>query len=406
MPGPVSVVVPARNEASTIGRVVTTLSEMDGVAEVIVVDNGSEDDTRAVAKAAGARTVFEPVPGMGHAVRAGYAAARHDWVMKIDADLDKFDTRLFARMLEARAPGVGLVKGAWHDPNDNMPMTRLLVMPAIKALAPELSKLRAPNSGIYLFDRSRIAYQELTGGYAVDLDVMLRMHAAGAGIEEVDIGLIQHDPRDLQHYNAMADTIMEHFMLVRDRRLTLETVIFAQRAEQVIVHAIGVLAVRARAGAVVTVYLAEPRSVAADVLNVALAGFPTARVRPLTDEPDFLPRGPSRNLNIIAPFPTANEGDAIRAALRTHEATDPDLSPEVLLMPLGPGSGGAVDNFRADTALDVSNGLEIKEKALSVLGLPDRMARDREAFQTFNSLPDVLKAGLCPDTGRSIVGNL
>ncbi|MFU8778529.1 MAG: glycosyltransferase family 2 protein, partial [Roseovarius sp.] len=84
MTDPVSVIVPARNEAQTIARVVSVLADMPDLAEVVVIDNGSTDATAELARRAGATVVSEARAGMGYAVRAGIAAARHDWVMKVD----------------------------------------------------------------------------------------------------------------------------------------------------------------------------------------------------------------------------------------------------------------------------------------------------------------------------------
>jgi glycosyltransferase involved in cell wall biosynthesis len=73
MPLPISVIIPALNEAESIGFVV---SEMPWhlIAECIVVDNGSSDGTGAVAEAAGAR-VIRSVRGYGAACKAGSEAA-------------------------------------------------------------------------------------------------------------------------------------------------------------------------------------------------------------------------------------------------------------------------------------------------------------------------------------------
>lgn len=69
----VSVVIPALNEAESIGSVVRSMP-WQLIAECIVVDNGSTDDTAAVASQAGARVVTAP-RGYGAAMRAGTAAA-------------------------------------------------------------------------------------------------------------------------------------------------------------------------------------------------------------------------------------------------------------------------------------------------------------------------------------------
>jgi glycosyltransferase involved in cell wall biosynthesis len=81
-------VIPARNEAATIGAVVYAALDSRLVDDVVVVDNASADDTAAVAAAHGARVVQEPTPGKGQAMRAGVAAAGDaPIVVFLDADL-------------------------------------------------------------------------------------------------------------------------------------------------------------------------------------------------------------------------------------------------------------------------------------------------------------------------------
>jgi glycosyltransferase involved in cell wall biosynthesis len=84
----VTAVIPAWNEAQTIGAVVFAALDALQVDEVIVVDNASTDATAAVAAAHGARVVIEPTPGKGEAMRAGVAAAPQAGVIVfLDADL-------------------------------------------------------------------------------------------------------------------------------------------------------------------------------------------------------------------------------------------------------------------------------------------------------------------------------
>ncbi len=72
-PVSISAVIPALNEADAIAGVVQGVREA-GVADVIVVDNGSDDGTAERARAAGARVVREPRRGYGRACRAGVQA--------------------------------------------------------------------------------------------------------------------------------------------------------------------------------------------------------------------------------------------------------------------------------------------------------------------------------------------
>jgi hypothetical protein len=405
MSDPVSVIIPARNEAATICKVVETLQAMPDIAEVVVADNASDDGTAERAREAGARTVFEPRPGMGHALRAGIGAASHDWVMKVDADLDKFDTALFSRLTQARAPGVGLIKGVWQDPKDNMPMTRLLVKPAINRMFAGLGHLDAPNSGIYLFNRALIAHQQIVGSYAADLDVMLRVHAAGAGVTEVDIGRIQHDQRSLTHYNNMAETILAFFLDLNEARITRETVVLAQNAGQVIAHCLGLVAARSIAGGAVSIYLGEADTAAASVLREALAPFPTARIEPMERADLYHPQGPANGLRFIAPYPVAGADEATRQALQMLQSDYGTDETELMLMPMAPDCG-AVGGFRADMAFEIGKGAAIKQAALGRIGTERGEVLPREMFQSFESLPDRLAQALEPQNPRKGAGTI
>ena len=82
----ISVVIPTLNEEQAIGEVVRAVPA-DRVHEVIVVDNGSTDDTAKQASLAGARVIFEPRPGYGSACLAGaMAAADADVIVFLDGD--------------------------------------------------------------------------------------------------------------------------------------------------------------------------------------------------------------------------------------------------------------------------------------------------------------------------------
>jgi glycosyltransferase involved in cell wall biosynthesis len=110
----VSVVIPCLNEAEAIEECVTSArrvlaaAQLDG--EVIVVDNGSEDGSAGLARLAGATVVEEHRRGYGSAYLAGFAAARGDYIVMIDADLtyDFGEIPEFVRELDG---GAQLVMG-------------------------------------------------------------------------------------------------------------------------------------------------------------------------------------------------------------------------------------------------------------------------------------------------------
>jgi hypothetical protein len=83
----VSVVIPVRDDAGHLRACLQALARQTVAPdEVVVVDNASRDDSAAVARAAGARVVHEPVEGIPAAASAGYDAARHEVIARLDAD--------------------------------------------------------------------------------------------------------------------------------------------------------------------------------------------------------------------------------------------------------------------------------------------------------------------------------
>ena len=110
----VSVVIPCLNEAENIVECVTKAREALArnaiPGEVVVADNDSEDGSRELAEAAGARVVLEPRRGYGSAYLAGFAAARGEFIVMGDADLT-YDFDEIPRFLSELQDGADMVIG-------------------------------------------------------------------------------------------------------------------------------------------------------------------------------------------------------------------------------------------------------------------------------------------------------
>jgi len=172
----VAAVVPAYNEASTIGPVLAALKAAPAVDEVVVVSDGSTDGTAEVAGRWGARVVsFPQNRGKGAALKAGIDATDAEVLLFIDADLTGFQAghveRLLAPVLSGQADmTVGIFVGG------------RLATDLAQRLTPSLSGQRALRRdclrGLEIPDRV---------GYGIDL--LLSRHAARSGRRVVSVAL-------------------------------------------------------------------------------------------------------------------------------------------------------------------------------------------------------------------------
>lgn len=108
----ISVVLPAKNEGQVIGRVVAAIRAQMPEAEILVVDDGSSDDTAAQAREGGARIVAHPYSmGNGAAIKTGARAAEGDVLVFMDAD-GQHDAADIPRLLARLDEGYDMVVGA------------------------------------------------------------------------------------------------------------------------------------------------------------------------------------------------------------------------------------------------------------------------------------------------------
>lgn len=104
-----SVIIPAYNEAATIAEIVRQVQAVGRADEIIVIDDGSTDDTPAVLQSLHGQTGLQLIRhpenrGKGSAVRSGLQAASGDVVLIQDADLE-YDPRDFAAILQPLEEG-------------------------------------------------------------------------------------------------------------------------------------------------------------------------------------------------------------------------------------------------------------------------------------------------------------
>ncbi len=229
----VAVVLPALNEAQTVGQIVQVLhDELLGnlVDDLVVLDSGSTDATAALAKAHGARVValdevfpaLPPLRGKGEAMWRALAATDADIVVYIDADLRSFSAD-YVRALVGPLfadPTVALVKAVYERPfvqgDQVVPagggrVTELVARPLLNLYWPQLAGVIQPLAGEYAARRSLLERLPFPVGYGVEF-AMLVDTAELLGVDaiaQVDLGVRLHRHQDERRLGLMAAQILQ-----------------------------------------------------------------------------------------------------------------------------------------------------------------------------------------------------
>jgi glucosyl-3-phosphoglycerate synthase len=225
-----TVVLPAREVADTVGPIVERVLALDGlVDQVLVVDADSEDGSGEIARAAGAdvrsqrelRPEFGTVLGKGDAMWRALAAATGDLVAYIDADTrdftPQFVTGLFGPLI--CEPDVEFVKGTYRRPftagdkvvpDGGGRVSQLTARPLLSAFYPDIAGLTQPLAGVVAAPRELLERLPFATGYAVETSMLLDVReAVGAGaIVETDLGERRNFHQPLHALRPMAEEVL------------------------------------------------------------------------------------------------------------------------------------------------------------------------------------------------------
>jgi glucosyl-3-phosphoglycerate synthase len=226
----ISVCIPARNEEATIGTIVGAIHEhlasngLSLVDEILVIDDRSDDDTAAIARAEGATVVqvadilpeCGPGSGKGNVLWKSVAACSGDLIVWIDADLTSFTpacvTGLVGPMLTD--PSVAMVKGYYERPEiggtGGGRTTELMARPLLATLFPHLTSVRQPLGGEYAARREILEQVPFAMGYGVETGLLIDI-AALVGIDrlaQVDLGVRVHRNRPLHELSVQAMEVL------------------------------------------------------------------------------------------------------------------------------------------------------------------------------------------------------
>jgi glucosyl-3-phosphoglycerate synthase len=234
-----TLVVPARDEASSVAHTVMAADEMrklDVVDRVLVVDGGSVDDTVLEARLAGADVVVAaslrpdlgPVLGKGDSLWRALGTVDTDVVAFLDADLEG-DVGRFVRglvgplVLGEEAAATRFVKGSFHridpdgadpgDPFDGGRVTEMVARPLLNLWRPDLAGFYQPLGGQVAARTELLRSLPMLTGYGVEMGMLVDVvdRVGLDAVVEVDLGTLRNRPRPTTALAPMAQEVLYAF---------------------------------------------------------------------------------------------------------------------------------------------------------------------------------------------------
>lgn len=226
-----SVLVPAYGEGTTIygalGELMATLDALPHPYEVIVVSDGSTDDTAAEARRLGSPHVtvleYEENRGKGYALRYGFAASSGSHIAFIDADMELHPRGVERLLRILQDQDADAVVGSKIHPESKVfyPRFRRLQSRLYRVLVRQLFSLDIADTqtGLKVFRRAPLAEVIPTlrsDGFAFDLELLVEINDAGYSVVEGPVEL-DYRFKTTTGWSAVVDVLADTFALALRR---------------------------------------------------------------------------------------------------------------------------------------------------------------------------------------------
>lgn len=206
----VAVLVPAFNEANSIEKVVNGIKEKNPEVDVVVINDGSSDDTEVIAERAGATVLSLSVNlGYGAALQTGYKYAlmkNYDFTVQIDGD-GQHDPNYIGKLVDELKNGSDVVIGSrflgnlgkYENPTLRqlgMMFFRFLIYVFIK------QKVTDPTSGFQALNRKVVEFFAKSNQYPADFpdaDIIILLHYAGYKVSEIPVIMYKSETGKSMH---------------------------------------------------------------------------------------------------------------------------------------------------------------------------------------------------------------
>jgi len=203
----ISCIIPAFNEESTIKKVLKVVKKVRTINEIIVVDDGSIDDTFKKAKQKGVKVIKHKVnKGKGAAIKTGFKHSHGDIILFLDADLYNITPKKITSILQPlENDEADFVKTAFGLARGRV--TELVVKPLLKVICPFIN-FKQPISGQFALKKELMKNLNIDERWGVDIQILLQLVKKGVRITEVDLGVLKHKKQPIEAKIAMSEEVM------------------------------------------------------------------------------------------------------------------------------------------------------------------------------------------------------
>lgn len=264
----VSLILPTRNVAGTIGPILDTVNRLNDrtglLSQVIVVDADSPDGTADIARSRGAEVYSEnellpdygPAQGKGDAMWRSLSVAHGDVIMYADADTSDFGEHFVYGTLGPLLtdPAIKFTKAAYRRPftsgGESVPdgggrVTELMAKPLLNFFYPELTGFVQPLAGEFAAGRELLQSIPFLTGYGVELGILIDVlgFVGLSALAQVDLGSRQNRHQPLLDLARMSSTVLRalaHRAQLQEREFMAPGApgVWALRRPEIYLHAV------------------------------------------------------------------------------------------------------------------------------------------------------------------------
>lgn len=207
----ISCVIPAFNEETTIIPLIRNIKKVESINEIIVVDDGSDDQTYNFAKSENITVLqHSKNKGKGASIKTGAGYASGDIILFLDADLANMSPKKIASLLHPlENDDADLVKASFSRARGRV--TELVVKPLFQVILPFLN-FNQPLSGQFAIKSQIMKELTVDDKWGVDIQILIQAVKKGLRIVEVDIGKLIHKKQPIENLAIMSEQVIKSIL--------------------------------------------------------------------------------------------------------------------------------------------------------------------------------------------------